>query len=42
MAPSAKKAIEALKKFSKKYSSLKFENLSSLHADGSVFLKPIG
>ena len=39
MAPSAKKAIEALKKFSRKYSSLKFENLSSLHADGSVFLK---
>ena len=33
------KAIEALKSISKKYSSIKFDNLESLHADGSVFLK---
>ena len=33
------KAIEALQSISKKYSSIKFENLDSLHADGSVFLK---
>ena len=33
------KAIEALKSISKKYSSIKFENLNSLYADGSVFLK---
>ena len=39
MAPSDKKAIEALKLISKKYSSIKFGNLSSLHADGDVFLK---
>jgi len=39
MAPSHKKAIEALKSISKKYSSIKFRNLDSLHADGSVFLK---
>ena len=39
MAPSHKKAIEALKSISKKYSSIKFGNLESLHADGSVFLK---
>ena len=39
MAPSDNKAIEALKSISKKYSSLKFENLDSLHADGGVFLK---
>ena len=39
MAPSDIKAIEALKLISKKYSSIKFENLDSLHADGSVFLK---
>ena len=32
-------AIEALKSISKKYSSIKFVNLDSLHADGSVFLK---
>ena len=32
-------AIKALKSISKKYSSIKFENLDSLHADGSVFLK---
>ena len=33
------RAIEALRSISKKYSSIKFENLDSLHADGSVFLK---
>ena len=39
MAPSDNKAIEALKSISKKYSSIKFGNLGSLHAYGSVFLK---
>ena len=39
MAPSDAKAIEALKSISNKYSSIKFGNLDSLHADGSVFLK---
>ena len=39
MAPSDTKAIETLQSFSKKYSSIKFDNLDSLHADGSVFLK---
>ena len=39
MAPSDNKAIEALKSISKKYSSIKFGNLNSLHAEGSVFLK---
>ena len=39
MAPSDTKAIEALKSISKKYSSIVFGNLDSLHADGSVFLK---
>ena len=39
MAPSDNKAIGALQSISKKYSSIKFGNLSSLHADGSVFLK---
>ena len=39
MAPSDIKAIEALRSISKKYSSIKFENLDSLHADGGVFLK---
>ena len=39
MAPSDNKAIEALHSISKKYSSIKFGNLSSLHADGDVFLK---
>ena len=33
------KAIEALKSISKKYSSIKFGSLESLHAHGSVFLK---
>ena len=39
MALSESRAIEALKSISKKYSSIKFVNLDSLHADGSVFLK---
>ena len=39
MAPCDNKAIEALQSISKKYSSIKFENLDSLHADGGVFLK---
>jgi len=39
MAPSDTNAIEALKSISSKYSSIKFENLDSLSADGSVFLK---
>jgi len=39
MAPSDDRAIEALQSISKKYSSIKFVNLGSLHADGGVFLK---
>ena len=39
MAPCDIEAIETLKSISKKYSTIKFENLDSLHADGSVFLK---
>ncbi len=39
MAPSDDKAIKALQSISKKYSSIKFRNLGSLHADGGVFLK---
>ena len=39
MAPSDSKAIEVLESISNKYSSIKFGNLDSLHADGSVFLK---
>ena len=39
MAPSDTKAIEALISISNKYSSIKFGNLDSLHADGCVFLK---
>ena len=39
MAPCDTKAIEAVQSISKKYSSIKFGNLNSLHADGSVFLK---
>ena len=39
MAPSDNKAVEALQSISKKYSSIKFGNLDSLHADGGVFLK---
>ena len=32
-------AIEALKSISRKYNSIKFKDLNSLHAEGSVFLK---
>ena len=32
-------AIEALKSISRKYTSIKFRDLDSLYADGSVFLK---
>ena len=39
MAPCDTKAIEALQSIIKKYSSIKFVNFDSLHADGSVFLK---
>ena len=39
MAPSDNMALETLRSISKKYSSIKFGNLNSLHADGSVFLK---
>ena len=39
MAPSDTKAIEALKSISKKYTSIKFRDIDSLNADGSVFLK---
>ena len=39
MAPSDTKAIEALQSITEKYYSIKFLNLDSLHADGSVFLK---
>ena len=39
MAPCDTKAIEAVQSISKKYSSIKFCNFDSLHADGSVFLK---
>ena len=39
MATSDNSAIEALQSISKKYSSIKFVNLGSLSADGSVFLK---
>ena len=39
MAPCTTSAIEALQSIANQYSSIKFENLDSLHADGSVFLK---
>ena len=39
MAPSDIKAVEALQSISKKYYSIKFGNLDSLHANGSVYLK---
>ena len=39
MAPSDFVAVEVLKSISKKYSSIKFLELDSLHANGSVFLK---
>ena len=39
MAPCDNKSVEVLQSISKKYSSIKFGDLDSLHADGSVFLK---
>ena len=39
MASSDNEAIRAIKSISKKYSAIKFSDLDSLHADGSVFLK---
>ena len=39
MAPCDIKAIESLQSIFKKYSQIKFGNLDSLHAEGSVFLK---
>ena len=39
MAPSDFDAIAALKSISRKYSSVKFKDLESLNANGSVFLK---
>ena len=39
MASSDYEAIKTLNSISKKYSSIKFTDLDSLHADGSVFLK---
>ncbi len=39
MAPRDNMAIEALQSISKKYASIKFDNLDALHADGCVFLK---
>jgi len=39
MAPCDFKAIETLQSISKKFSSIKFNNVDSLSADGSVFLK---
>ena len=39
MGPSDIKAVKALQSISKKYSSIKFGNLDSLSANGSVFLK---
>ena len=39
MAPCDTKAIEALRSITKKYSTIRFVNLDSLQADGSVFLK---
>ena len=39
MAPCDNRAIEVLKSITKKYSSINFLNLESLHANGSVFLK---
>ena len=39
MANSDFEAISALNAISKKYTSVKFRNLESLHAKGSVFLK---
>ena len=39
MASSDTKAIEAIQSITEKYTFIKFANLDSIHADGSVFLK---
>ena len=39
MAPRDNRAIASLQSITKKYASIKFGNLDSLHADGCVFLK---
>ena len=39
MAPCDDMALDALQTITKKYASIKFGNLGSLHADGGVFLK---
>ena len=39
MASCDTRAINALQSISRKYSSIKFDDLDSLHADGIVFLK---
>ena len=39
MAPSDFDAVETLKRFTKKYPAVRFRDLKSLHAKGSVFLK---
>ena len=39
MAPNAYKAYEALKSISRKFTSIRFKDLDSLNAHGSVFLK---
>ena len=39
MASNDYEAVEALKSISRKYTSIKFRDLDSLYADGSVFLK---
>ncbi len=39
MATNDYEAIEALKAFSRKFTSIKFKNLDFLHAEGHVFLK---
>ena len=39
MAPSDFDAIKALRSISKKYSTIKFSDLDTLHASGNVFLK---
>ena len=39
MASNVNEAIEAIQSITKKFSSIKFRDLDSIHADGSVFLK---
>ncbi len=39
MASSDNQAIKAIKSITQKYPAIKFRDLDSLHADGSVFLK---